>query len=195
MGTRVTAKPLRSIYQLKVTLKGIRPPIWRRFLIASTASLEDVHIVLQIVMGWTDSHMHEFAKGDERYGVAHAEFPSASHDEANYRLDQVLKKEKEKLIYTYDFGDNWEHEVVLEKILPFETGTVLPICLQGERACPPEDVGGIGGYMMFLEAILNAVHPEHDSMLEWIKGDSDGTFDSEHFDLAEVNELLRRQFD
>lgn len=181
MGARTTAKSLRLIYQLKVTLKGIRPPIWRRFLIASTASLEDTHIVLQIGMGWTDSHMHEFAKGRDRYGVPDEDFPSDMHDEAKCRLDQVLKGEKEKLVYTYDFGDSWEHDVVLEKILPFETGIQLPVCLKGSRACPPEDIGGVPGYAMFLEAISDPNHPEHDDMLEWV---------GDHFDPVKVNELL-----
>lgn len=190
MGIRAAAKSLRSIYQLKVTLKGIRPPIWRRFLIASTASLADVHIVLQIVMGWTDSHLHEFAKGRDRYGVPDEDFPADIYDEAKYRLDQLLKEEKEKLIYTYDFGDGWEHDVVLEKILPFETGAKLPLCLKGSRACPPEDVGGTPGYEMFLEAISDPEHPEHASMLEWIADDTGNIFDPERFDLAEVNELL-----
>jgi hypothetical protein len=186
----MTAKALRSIYQLKVTLKGIRPPIWRSFLIASTASLENVHHVLQIVMGWTDSHLHEFAKEDIRYGMPDAEFPSDVRNEAKYRLNQVLKQEKEKLLYTYDFGDGWEHEILLEKILPFEADAQLPVCLKGKRACPPEDVGGIWGYMTFLEAVSDPAHPEHDSMLEWATGDTEHPFDSEHFDLATVNEML-----
>lgn len=191
MGTHATVKSLRSIYQLKITLRGIRPSIWRRLLIASTANLEDVHIILQIVMGWTDSHMHEFSKGSDRYGVADKDFPSDSHDEANYRLDQILKAEKEKLIYTYDFGDSWNHEVVLEKILPFKAGAVLPVCLKGSRACPPEDIGGIMGYAMFLDAISDPAHPEHKNMLEWIEEDFVGNFDPEYFDLAQVNEQLK----
>lgn len=187
MEVSMAAKSLRSIYQLKVTLQDISPPIWRRLLVTSTVSLEDLHIILQIVMGWTDSHMHEFAKGSDRYGIPDEYSSSDMHDEATYRLDQVLQEEKEKLIYTYDFGDSWEHEVLLEKILPFETDTVLPVCLKGSRACPPEDIGGIGGYEMFLDAISDPSHPEHENMLEWIEGD----FDAEHFDLAEVNDLLR----
>lgn len=190
MGTHETAKPLRSIYQLKVTLKGIRPPIWRRLLMASTTSLENTHQTLQIVMGWTNSHLHEFVTEGNRYGVPNEEFPSGVRNEAKYRLDHVLKKEKDKLIYIYDFGDSWEHEVLLEKILPFETNIELPVCLKGSRACPPEDIGGVGGYMMFLEAISDPVHPDHDSMLEWIGSDTAGAFDPEHFCLAEVNQLL-----
>ncbi|WP_295624037.1 plasmid pRiA4b ORF-3 family protein [uncultured Nitrosomonas sp.] len=191
MTTHLTAKSLRSIYQLKVTLKGMRPPIWRRILVASTTKLDDIHLILQIVMGWTNSHLHEFIQGRDRYGEPDEDFPSDAQDETQYRLDQILKKEKEKLIYIYDFGDGWEHEVILEKVLPFETSAALPICLKGCRACPPEDIGGIGGYMMFLDAISDPEHPEHEVMLEWIAEDIEGPFDPEAFDLAEVNQLLQ----
>lgn len=177
---------LRSIYQLKVTLKYIRPPIWRRFVIVSSESLADLHIALQIVMGWTDSHLHEFSKEKGRYGVPDEDFPSDIRNESKFRIDQVLKQEKDELLYTYDFGDGWDHEVVLEKILPFDTKTQWPTCLNGGRACPPEDIGGAPGYEMFLEAIADPNHPEHDSLTEWL-GEP---FDSEHFDLAEVNDLL-----
>jgi len=187
----MTTRTLRSIYQLKVTLKYAQPPIWRRLHILSTDTLEDLHIALQIVMGWTDSHLHEFSKGRERYGVPDKEFPSDIHDEVEFRLDQMLTKEKDKLNYIYDFGDGWEHEVLLEKILPFDTAAVLPLCLEGERACPMEDVGGPPGYEMFLEAISDPSHPEYDELLEW----SGGNFDPEHFDLALTNDLLREYCD
>jgi len=187
----MTARSLRSIYQLKITLKGAQPPIWRRLLIANTDNLEDVHVAIQIVMGWTNSHLHEFAKGRDRYGIPDEEFPSDVREETDYRLDQVLQKEKDKLNYVYDFGDGWEHELVLEKILTFEPGAVLPVCLEGGRACPPEDVGGIPGYAMFLEAISDPSHPEYEEMLEW----TGGGFDSEHFDLAQTNDLLREYCD
>jgi len=181
------AKPLRSVYQLKITLKDVRPPIWRRLLIASSDNLEDLHIALQIVMGWTNTHLHEFVQGRSRYGMPDEEFPSDIKDEIDYRLGQILKQEQDKLDYLYDFGDGWEHAVVLEKILPFEPGTVLPACLAGSRACPPEDVGGIPGYEMFLQAIADPSHPEHEDLLNWIGGD----FDPVHFDLAQTNDLLR----
>ena len=172
-------------------LKYVQPPIWRRLQVASTDNLGDVHIALQIVMGWTNSHVHEFTRDHARYGIPDKDFPSDVLDELEYRLDQVLKKEKDRLSYVYDFGDGWEHEVVLEKILPFETGVVLPVCLDGERACPLEDVGGIPGYEMFLEAISDPSHPEHDELIEWSGGD----FDPEHFDLALTNDLLREYCD
>lgn len=182
----MTARALRSIYQLKVTLKGIRPAIWRRFLIASTDNLEDLHVALQIVMGWTNSHLHEFVHDRERYGVPDEDSFSELRDEIGYRLDQLLKQEKDKLLYVYDYGDGWEHDVVLEKILPFKTDADIPRCIKGSRACPPEDVGGIPGYQMFLEAIADPSHPEYEDMSDWIGGN----FDAEHFDLAEINDLL-----
>ena len=187
----MTARPLRSIYQLKVALQGSQPLIWRRLLIASTDGLEDLHIAIQVAMGWTNSHLHEFVKGRDRYGMPDEEFQSDIRDEADYRLDQILKKEKDKLNYIYDFGDDWEHEVVLEKILPFESSKPLPVCLQCEGACPPEDVGGIPGYTVFLEAISDPSHPEHKDMSEWIGGE----FDAENFDLAQTNDLLREYCD
>lgn len=187
----MTTQPLRSIYQLKISLKGARPAIWRRLLIASSDDLEDVHIALQIVMGWTNSHLHEFVCGRDRYGVPDEDFPSDVRDEADYRLRQLLKQEKDRMIYAYDFGDGWDHDVVLEKILPHEPGAVLPVCTEGSRACPPEDVGGIPGFEMFLEAISDPSHPEYEEMLEWVGGD----FDPEHFDLAQTNDLLREYCD
>jgi len=187
----MTARTLRSIYQLTVTLQGIKLPIWRRFQIASTENLGDVHIVLQVVMGWTNSHLHEFVMGGNRYGIPDEEFPSDVLDEMDYRLDQLLKKEKDTLSYAYDFGEGWEHEIVLEKVLPFDTGVVLPVCLDGARACPPEDVGGMPGYAMFLETISDPAHPEYNEMLEWVGGD----YDPEEYDLAEANDLLREVCD
>lgn len=183
----MTAQHLRSIYQLKVTLKYSQPPIWRRLQVASTDTLEDIHIALQIVMGWTNNHLHQFVKEQTFYGVPDEDFPSEMLDELDYRLDRILEKEKDTLIYEYDFGDGWMHDIVLEKILPFKTGIKLPICLKGSRACPPEDIGGVPGYEMFLEAITDPSHPEHEEMLEWIEDD----FDPEKFNLEEVNDLLR----
>ena len=184
----MNARSLRSIYQLKVTLNHISPPIWRRFLVASTTNLGDVHLTLQIVMGWTDSHLHEFVKENERYGEPDVEFPSNIQDETKFRLDQILKQEKDKLIYTYDFGDDWEHGVLLEKIFPFEHGVILPTCIKGKRACPPEDVGGVGGYTMFLEAVSDPLHPDYAEMRDWAGGD----FDPESFNQNVVNSLLHK---
>ena len=115
----MTTRALRSIYQFKVTLHLVQPVVWRRFQIVSADTLEDLHLALQIVMGWADCHLHEFATEQGRYGVPDKEFPSDIYDEADFRLEQVLKKEEDRLHYVYDFGDGWEHEVLLETVLPF----------------------------------------------------------------------------
>lgn len=183
----MTIRSLRSIYELKVTLLGIRPPVWRRLQVASTDSLADLHVALQVVMGWANVHMHQFMKDDLHYGEPEEEFSQHVRDEAEYRLDQILKNEKDTLLYLYDFGDCWEHQIVLEKILPFTTDITLPVCIKGRRACPPEDVGGVGGYGMFLDAINDPSHPESEGLIEWIGGD----YDPEYFDLPLVNDLLQ----
>jgi hypothetical protein len=175
-----------SSYQLKITLRGSRPPIWRRFVVPDTITLPELREVIQIVMGWTDSHLHEFVVGRVSYGVPDPEFPSGPRNEARVRINRLLDKEKQKLMYLYDFGDGWEHVVELEKIIIGDKASSKPICITGKRACPPEDCGGIYGYYDFLEAIKDSDHPEHDNMIEWWGGD----FDPEFFDMEEVNEIL-----
>jgi len=184
----MTARPLRSVYQIKVTLRYARPPIWRRFLVASTVTLRELHVILQIVMGWDNSHLHDFTLGHDRYGELNEEFFDEMKDESRFRLDQLLKSEKSKLVYNYDYGDGWEHDVLLEKILPFRHDMMLPHCIKGKRACPPEDIGGIPGYVMFLEAIDDPSHPEYEDMIDWI---GEG-FDAEHLDIDEINTMLQR---
>jgi hypothetical protein len=183
-------KKLRTIYQLKVTLNDSKPPIWRRILVSSNIDLGNFHRILQIVLGWTDSHFHQFISGGTMYGTPVDEFGSGLElkweDEKKYKLSQLLKKEKDSLIYEYDFGDSWKHKIVLEKILPDDGSVKVPTCIKGKRACPPEDCGGIWGYQNFLEAIQDPSHPEHEEMLEWIGGE----FDPEYFDVKETNEIL-----
>lgn len=175
------------IYRLKVTLRGSRPPIWRRFLVPSAISLKRLHDALQAVMGWTDSHLHQFEAGGVRYGTSDPEYGLRRVSEARTTLDQVLRHPKDRLVYEYDFGDSWEHSVVLEAVLPPEPQAVYPVIEAGRRACPPEDVGGIPGYEGFLEAIADPDHPEHRDLLEWIGGD----FDPEGFSVGEANLAIR----
>ena len=180
-------KILRKTYQLKISLKGTKPPIWRRFLIENSVALLKLHEATQIVMGWTDSHLHQFIAGDRCYGVPDPDFDFLEVlDEKKCRLRQLLKKEKDSIIYEYDFGDGWEHKLTLEKILPFDPETTLPLCIKAKGACPPEDVGGVWGYYNFLEALNDQNHPEHKEYKEWIEGD----FDPAVYDIKEVNELL-----
>ncbi|MBE9502779.1 MAG: plasmid pRiA4b ORF-3 family protein [Proteobacteria bacterium] len=186
----MTVKTLRSTYRIKITLAEIRPPIWRRVLINSATKLSDLHEILQIAMGWTDSHLHLFEKDGKRYGVPDEEFPDDTLNEENFRINQLLKKEKDAFNYEYDFGDGWMHKVILEKVLPFDTKATLPHCMTGKRNCPPEDVGGTFGYANFLEAMSDKNHPEHEDMMDWIGGE----FDPEEFDVDVVNQILYDQF-
>ena len=182
----MTTKQLRSIYQIKISLIGSKPPIWRTVLVASNIDLETFHDVIQLAMGWTDSHLHQFIANKVFYGIPEDDFELEMEDETKYKLSQLLQKEKESIIYEYDFGDSWEHKILLEKILPFDSKTTLPACIKGKRACPPEDCGGIWGYEELLETISNPKHPDHEDMLEWLGGE----FDPEEFDLEAINEDL-----
>jgi hypothetical protein len=177
------------IYQIKVTLEDSKPPIWRRILVRSDITLGQLHDVLQAVMGWADYHLHQFTVGRTYYGVPDPAYEGfvEIHDESRVKLDRIVTGEKFKFRYEYDFGDSWWHTLLVEKILPPEPGVHYPVCVKGKGACPPEDVGGIWGYYMFLKAIQDPDHPEHESYLEWIGGE----FDPEAFDLDEVNERLR----
>ncbi len=182
-------KPPKQIYQIKVTLKYIRPPIWRRIQVPANITLAKLHDILQIAMGWEGYHLHLFSIGEADYGDPQDD-ETGFHSilsEKRYRLNQVIPGEGTRFTYEYDFGDSWDHELLVEKILPPEPGAAYPRCLKGKRACPPEDVGGVWGYAGFLEAIQDPDHPEHEEMLDWIGGE----FDPEEFDLDLVNRALR----
>jgi len=147
------------IYQMTVTLKGIRPPIWRRVQVPGTLSLAAFHDMIQTVFGWT------------------------VEDESAVTLAKALGARTKRFLYVYDFGDNWEHEVLVEKIVTGNSGSERPLCLGGKRHRPPEDCGGPPGYQNFLEAVRDPGHEEYEAMLEWVGG----SFDAEAFDLAAVN--------
>ena len=173
------------IYQVKVTLKGSKPPIWRRILVRSDVTLAELHDVLQAVMGWWDYHLHQFIVGEMYFGVPHPDYGMEMLDESEVRLNQIAD-EGARFVYEYDFGDSWEHVLEVEKVLPPDPDRQIPVCVKGRRACPPEDVGGVWGYEMYLEAIQDPDHPEHDMYIEWR-----GEFDPEAFDLEEINQALR----
>lgn len=177
-------------YQLKISLLEIEPEIWRRLLVRHGVRLDRLHQIFQVAMGWTNSHLHEFRVGDTRYGEPDPEYDEGDvRDERSVGLFEVAPKVNDVFLYEYDFGDSWEHLVVIEKILtPEESSADLPVCLAGARACPPEDCGGVPGYERFLQAIGDATHEEHGEMLAWVGG----RFDPEAFDLGKVNRQLRR---
>ncbi|MEH6825380.1 MAG: DUF1186 domain-containing protein [Motiliproteus sp.] len=180
--------PLQSIYQLKITLEGIHPPIWRRVQVASDMDLNVFHQVLQTVMGWTGSHLHEFLIGDRRIGLLFDQelLEQEIEDETGLRLCSLLEQPQDRLGYSCDFGDSWQHEVLLEGVLPFDAAVRLPCCLEGKRGCPPEDIGGLGGYADYLEIINDASHPNYETIREWAGMGAD----PEHFDPQEVNAML-----
>jgi len=179
-----------DIYQLKVTVRGTSPPIWRRLLAPPGLTLDVLHGVLQLAMGWDDSHLHEFRIGSKRFGKPDPNDRLMGFDpvgnERTVHLFRALGKIGAKAVYTYDFGDSWEHAIIVEKVLPPEPGVAYPVCVGGKLHCPPEDCGGIPGYYNLLEAIRDPGHPEHEELLDWVGGE----FDSEAFSLDEVNRRL-----
>ncbi len=146
-------------------------------------------------MGWTDSHMHHYRKGNTFYGTPQPDIDVGwgfnskfeTVDESKYKINQVLTRPKMKIFYEYDFGDSWWHELVLEKILERDEQLKTPICLDGAMACPPEDCGGIGGYYHLLKILKNPKHPDYDDMTEWL-GDE---FDHKQFNIEAINNVLK----
>jgi hypothetical protein len=169
-----------NVYQLKVTIMDTRPPVWRRVVVPADMTLARLHDVFQAAFGWWDCHLHEFEIGGVRYGVDDGEGWEPPDDERRTRLADVAVAGS-SFVYVYDFGDNWRHKVVVEKVVPTERGVRYPLCTDGRRAGPPEDCGGTWGYREFLTAIADPTHDEHESMLEWVGG----PFDPEAFDPAE----------
>ncbi len=179
-----------EIYQIKVTLLGTRPPIWRRLLVPADFTLEKLHDVLQAAMGWENCHMHDFRVGSQRFGKPipgeDLEDGPVTASESTTRLLDVLRKVGAKAVYTYDFGDGWEHGIVLEKMLTPEAGRDYPACIDGKRHGPPEDCGGVWGFYNLLDAFINPEHDEHDESQDHLGED----FDPEAFSVDEVNRKL-----
>ncbi|GAB4367856.1 MAG: hypothetical protein Kow009_04690 [Spirochaetales bacterium] len=177
-------------YVLKVQLDYIRPPIWRRIQVPGTYTLRNLHQVIQTAMGWEDYHLYLFRVGQQEYGPPEMEDPDVIPDKS-VRLDDMGLQPKKRFLYTYDFGDNWDHTITVEKVLPPEEVPEeirgKPVCLEGERACPPEDCGGYPGYEEILEALQSPAKKKNREILEWV-----GDFDPEHFDLQQVNKKLAK---
>jgi hypothetical protein len=177
------------IFQLKISLDEIEPSIWRRIQVPGGISLLKLHFILQLAMGWTNSHLHEFLIEEQYYGDPDDdEFDTRRvRDERDYLLEDVLLEKGQMFSYVYDFGDDWQHSLLIEDILDAEDGGLYPICLDGARSCPPEDVGSVYGYAEFLSAIGDPNHPEHEGYLLW----AGGKFDPEAFDREQVNQALK----
>lgn len=186
MAARKRAAP--KVYELYVELEDIEPLIWRRILVPSTISLPKLHDLLQLVMGWTNSHLHSFQIGERAFGMAGADLEELQMlNEKKYTLEAALGDSICEFVYEYDFGDSWRHLIKVKSVASPNTDWFYPLCVAGARAAPPDDVGGVMGYAEFLCAIHNPKHEEHDSMLVWIGG----AFDPEGFDLNAINRTLR----
>ncbi len=179
----------KKVYQLKVTLAHSKPPIWRRIIVPEDVALSTLHEIIQRVMGWHNYHLHMFTINGQIYGDPEDDEygEMGTKNETRYRINRFGLREKSKFAYEYDFGDSWEHTILVEKISFADPSVHFPVCVTGKRACPPEDVGGIWGYANFLEVIADSNHAEHDETLDWIGGD----FDPEEFDLDDVNTSLQ----
>lgn len=177
-------------YDLRITLIGIEPKVWRRILVPSRITLPKLHTALQAALGWTDSHLHLFVCDGKRYGAPDPDWDDEVLDERRKKLNALLVEPFASMIYEYDFGDGWEHEIALDECFECDRRNLIPVCIDGANACPPEDVGGPGGYMEFLKAVRNKKHPEHQAMVTW----AGGYFEPEAFDILSTNVLLGRCF-
>jgi hypothetical protein len=177
------------VYQIKVALRGAKPPIWRRLQVPADISLAQLHGVLQVAFDWDDSHLHVFETPYGEFGTADAEL--GRRPEARVTLEQVAAGIKSTIRYTYDFGDDWEHEILVEKVVDRDKAASYPRCTDGRRAAPPEDCGGIWGYEELAEILADPKHPEHDDRLEWLGLDDAKEFDPAAFDADAVTRTLR----
>lgn len=187
-------KSEKFVYQLKIVLKGIRPPIWRRLLVPQNITFNKLHKIIQAAFGWQDYHLFQFEFNDTIIHIPDPEYPLEKRElnARRIKIDEWLQQYR-RCLYVYDFGDNWQHEVILEKILPAEEGEKYPVCIAGARHRPPEDVGGVSGYKEFLRVISDPSHPQHNDYLLWAEKDTGGRkFDPDYFCLDEVNRALAK---
>jgi hypothetical protein len=200
-GKTTLAKPAQpkkpataGVLSLKVTLRNTKPPVWRRVLMPESMTLADLHLATLAAMGWYGGHLHDFDVGGRRYGD-----PSETDDfdddfvadESRMRLSALVRSAVRRFLYTYDFGDRWEHDILIEKAPPTGAVEALPACVAGKRNCPPEDCGGPWGYAELLEILADPAHPQHDEQLQWVGGE----FDPEEFWVAGANAALDGAFE
>jgi hypothetical protein len=178
------------IYEIKIILKGSKPKIWRRVRINPNISLDDLHKIIQTAMGWTNSHLHHFISGKKFYGNPDDDEYGDMNikDSKKFKILKILESEGSSIIYEYDFGDGWEHEIKLEKI-DEDINIIHPLCIAGKRNCPPEDSGGVWGYQEMLEIIKDKNHEEYEDTIEWMGTD----FDPDYFDIDDTNEALAQK--
>ena len=175
------------LYEIRVQLRDIEPPIWRILRVSSRTSLLKLHKILQRAMGWTNSHLHLFEIDGKPYGEGDFEWDFDVQDYRGMRLDKIFTEGRMAFLYEYDLGDSWRHDIALLDTVEGEAGEKIA-CIAGARACPPEDCGGDTGYYHLLEALIDPGHEDHDMLMEWVGG----RFDPEAFDVAAVDRSLKR---
>ncbi|MCC7227280.1 MAG: plasmid pRiA4b ORF-3 family protein [Burkholderiaceae bacterium] len=192
MVTAKKSRPPKHVYQLRIELAEIVPRVWRTILVPDTTKLAKLDRIIQEAFGWTNSHLHEFRIQTRRYGMTDVvdEFDDDDEllDDRKFTLGSVLSDHTTSFIYAYDFGDGWEHLVVVENAFVANESNDWPVCIAGENACPPEDVGGVGGYEDFVEIITDPTHEDYLSMYRWCGG----PFDPSGFDVNSANARIRR---
>jgi hypothetical protein len=189
-GSMTTKRTAARAVTLKVTLDQVDPPIWRRLAVRRDCPLGELHDIIQAVMGWENYHLHEFRLDNSRYGPVDPSWDMDPRilDELCFQLDDLLDEGAPVFRYLYDFGDGWNHTVQVESECDAAEFDRLPVCIDGERSCPPEDCGGVWGYDELLEALADPNHERHEELSGWIDPD----FDPEKFDLSAANRELRR---
>lgn len=181
-----------NLLQFKITLKDSKPPIWRRIVVPEDYTFFDLHVAIQDVFGWTDTHLHQFIIGnpcDRNSPIISWPYPDTEEeaiDERKTKLSDYIKSPKQLFHYEYDFGDGWMHDIIFEKIFAGNAKEKYPQILDGARACPPEDCGGIWGYYDLIEILKNPKHEEFQDKMEWLSLDDPKEFNPEEFDLKEV---------
>lgn len=185
-----------SIIQLKITLQDSKPPIWRRLLVDKSITFKELHYIIQISMGWENSHLYQFETNEyiittiDEYIDEDDYFDKKLVDASSITLNSIITNVKMKFTYTYDFGDDWQHQILVEKFLDYDEKIKYPTCIKGKLNCPPEDSGGIYGFYELLEIIADIKHKERKEVLRWIGKN----YDPEHFDKDEINTKLAKFF-
>jgi hypothetical protein len=185
-------KTLPPVFCLKVTLREVEPAVWRRARMPGDLKLHEVHELLQKLMGWQNAHLHRFVIAGQEYGPKWSEYGMAKiRDERRTTLERAVKLAGKSFQYDYDFGDGWDHDVIVEETLPWGKGSWIPTCLEGAAACPPEDCGGPIGYAQLLEAVADPTHESYEELNDWLNGGRDIKFEPSHFNLESTNRFLR----
>jgi hypothetical protein len=168
---------MSQIIRLKISLDGMKPPVWRRIEVLADTTLDDLHLIVQVAMGWESCHLYAFRTPLGQWSSTDPDFGIADALSAETTTLAQLRRRggARKFGYVYDFGDDWEHTVQVEAVLAGESGARYPRLLKAKGACPPEDVGGVWGYAAVLEAIADVKHEQHKQMIEWYGPDLDPT--------------------